>query len=328
MPPLRIVIILFLIGSSVSGCADTSLYTDQPSSVALAERFIETEGLSHLPHQRLAITSFGMEFDTKLLIPLTTGQRHRLPGESHIAPNVHKALVLDLAEDRMQSLADQAYTQLVEDLQAAGYDIVPYDTFKNLPAYRLLSDLVGNESPTPMTFKLGYPDHVIQGEALVFAPTGSRWYSPPVGEVGSRLGETLASLGSDIRLVRRGLLGGEAVSQAEINLANQLNATLVKAYYVVRPLQSNLEAEWLEGTLPIKGYTIVGSGETHLAFRTPGAPTSHHLLGRHTAPQDGNAFVRLLRDVRVRNGPTSSQDLKTYLDIIGKLFILALLVER
>lgn len=328
MPPLRIIIILFLIGSSFSGCADRSSSTRHPSPVALAERYIETEGLSHLPNRRLAITSFGIEFDTKLLFPLATGQRHRLPGESHTAPHAHKAVVLDLAEERMQSLADQAHTQLVEDLQTAGYDIVPYDTFKNLPAYRLLSDLGGNESPTSITFRLGCPDNFIQGEALVFAPTGLRWYSPPLGAVESRLGNTLASLGSELHLMGRGLLGEEAISQVEVDLANILDATLVKAYYVVSPVQSLVEAEVLNGTFPIEGSTFIGGGETRLTFRTPGSPTSPHLLGRNTPPRDGNAFVRLLRDVRVGNDHTSDQDLETYLNVIGKLFILALLVER
>lgn len=327
MPPLLLVTFL-LIGSSFSGCADRSPYTSQPPPVAQAERYIGTEGVGQLPNRRLAITSFGIEYDTKLLLPLPEGQRRQVPGEIHTVSHGHKAVVLGLPEDRMQSLVDQAYTRLVEDLQTAGYDIVPYETYKNLPTYRSLINLGGHESPTSMTFRLGCPDNFIQGEALVFAPTGLRWYSPPLGAIESRLGNTLASLGSELHLMGRGLLGEEAISQVEVDLANILDATLVKAYYVVSPVQSLVEAEVLNGTFPIEGSTFIGGGETRLTFRTPGSPTSPHLLGRNTPPRDGNAFVRLLRDVRVENDHTSDQNLETYLDVIGKLFILALLVER
>lgn len=33
----------------------------------------------------------------------------------------------------MQSLADQAYGQLVTDLQAAGYDVIPHNMYRELP---------------------------------------------------------------------------------------------------------------------------------------------------------------------------------------------------
>ena len=320
MSPL-IMITLLVIGLFSPGCVH------QPP-IAQVERYIKTEGLNQLPHRKLAITSFGIEFDTKLVFPPARSRHHPFRGVNYPANPGNKQVALGLTEDQMQALANQAYSQLVEDLQDAGYDIIPYETYKNLPAYQSLIDLGGHESPTSMTFKLGHPDHVIHGEALVFAPSDLKWYPPPLGEVGSRLGETLASLGSEIRLVRHGILGGAAVSQAEVNLANTLNATLLKAYYVVSPVRNILEAEWLEGTLPIEDQTIVGNGETRLAFRTPDAPTTHHLFGINTPPRDGNAFVRLQKDIRVKNGPTSGQDLKTYLDIIGKLFILALLVER
>lgn len=327
MPPLLLVT-FFLIGSSFFGCANTSLYTSQPASVAQTERYIETEGVGQLPNRRLAITSVGIEFGTKLRFPLPMGQRHQMPGETHTVPRGHKAVVLDFTEERTQALADHAYTQLVEDLQAAGYDIVPYETYHTLPPYRSLIHLGSHESPTSITFRLGDPENVIYGEALVFAPTRLKWYSPPMGDVESPLGNTLETLGSAIHFVGRGLLGEEAIGQVEVDMANLLNATLVKAYYVVRPVQSLVEAEVRNGTFPIEGGTIVGGGETRLAFRTPGAPTSHHLLGRNAPPQHGNAFVRLLRDVRARNGPISSRDLETYLGVISKLFILALLVER
>lgn len=323
-------IIFLLIGPAFSGCAETRSHNAVPPPVVVVQagRYIETEGLGQLPNRRLAITSFGIEYDTKLLVLSRKDYRRRLPGEILAIPRVHKQILLDLRKNRMQSLADQAYVQLVTDLRAAGYDVIPHDMYRELPAYRSLIDLGGHESPTSITFRFGDPENFVHGEGWVFAPNGLSWYSPSMEEVGSRVGNTLKSLGSDIRLTRRGLLGGEAVSQAEVDLANDLNATLVKAYYVVSPIRSVMEDEPLVGRLPIEGNTIIGHGETRLAFRTPDAPRTHHLVGRRAPPRDGNAFVRLQRDVRIDGDLTYGQALESHLEVIGKLFILAMMAER
>ncbi|MBX3325943.1 MAG: hypothetical protein KF682_08595, partial [Nitrospira sp.] len=191
--PTLLVIILLLIASWSLGCANRSSYNVHQPPVAQAERYIQTEGLSQLPNRRLAITSFGIEYDTKLLFPLGNDRGYQLPGEIYTVSDFHKEIVLDLTRDHMQVLADQAYTQLVEDLQTAGYDIIPYEAYKDLASYRSLVELAGHESPVSITFKRGDPKNPVQGEALVFAPTELGWYSPAFGEIGSRLGEMLAS---------------------------------------------------------------------------------------------------------------------------------------
>ena len=320
--------IILLLGLLLEGCSQAHSHNVRLSPNAQAGRYIETEGLSQLPNRRLVITSFGIEFDTKLLFPSVRSHHHPFGGEIHTVQQLDKEVTLGLANDQMQSLADQVYTQLLEDLQAAGYDIVPYNMYRELPAYRSLVELTGTESQTPITFKLGDPTRWVQGEALVFAPNGLNWYSPALGEIGSRLRNTLARLGSDNRLTRRSLLGREAVSQAEFELANALNATLVKAYYVVSPLRRLVEDELLAGALPTEGKTIVGQGETRLALRTPDASTGYHHFTKNTPPRDGNAFVRLQRDVTVDDDLTSNQTLETHLEVISKLFILAMMAER
>lgn len=316
--------IILLLGLLLEGCDKAHSHNVHLSPNTQVGRYIETEGLSQLPNRRLVITSFGIEFDTKLLFPPVQSHRHPFGGKIHTVQQLDREVTLDLANGQMQSLADQAYAQLVIDLQAAGYDIVPYNMYQDLPAYRSLIELAGNESPVSITFTRGDAEHVVQGEAWVFAPTDLRWYSPAFEEAGSRLGEALASLGPECRPMRRGLLGGDAVSQAEVNLANGLNASLVKVYFVVSPVRSVVDT-FQEGVLPVQGITILGYGETRLAFRTPEAPTSHPPLGRNTPPRDGNAFVRLTRDVQMNR---DGQDLGTHLDVIGKLFILAMMANR
>ena len=320
--------IILLLGLLLEGCSQAHSHNVHLSPNAQAGRYIETEGLSQLPNRRLVITSFGIEFDTKLLFPSVRSHHHPFGGGIHTVEQLHKEVTLGLANDQMQSLADQVYTQLLEDLQAAGYDIVPYNMYRELPAYRSLVELTGNKSPVSITFTHGDAEHVVQGEALVFAPSDLKWYPPAFEEVGSRLGETFASFGPECHPIRRGFPGGDAVSRAEVNLANALNASLMKVYFVVSPVRSVVDAEFQEGAFPVRGSTILGRGETRLAFRTPEAPTSHPLLGTNTPPRDGNAFVRLQRDVKVDNDITSSQALETHLDVISKLFILAMMADR
>ncbi|MDR4470145.1 MAG: hypothetical protein MRJ68_17910 [Nitrospira sp.] len=133
----------------------------------------------------------------------------------------------------MQSLADQVKAQLVEDLQAAGYAIIPHDTYKDLPAYRSLIDLGGNKSPASITLKFGDPEKLAHGEALAFAPIGLGWYSPSLGEVGSRIGDAIQSVGSGTRLSRHVLIEEHADSQVEVALDHALNARLLTVYYIV-----------------------------------------------------------------------------------------------
>ena len=149
--------ILFLIGSSFSGCGGTSFSTRHPP-VAQTEWNIESAGLSQLPNRKIAITTFGIEYNTRLLFPLAESLARQVSEEAYTVRHRYKEVSLDIPQERMQSLANQSYSQLVEDLQAAGYDIIPYETYKDLPAYPSLIDLGGHESPTSMTFKLGHPE--------------------------------------------------------------------------------------------------------------------------------------------------------------------------
>ncbi len=234
--------ILPLITVLLASCADTSFYNLQTPAASQADQYVEAEGLSQIPSKTIAITSFGIEYDTKNVYPLSICHGYQLPGGIYTVRHFQKAITFDISNERMQLLADTAYTKLVTDLKAAGYDILPYETYKETPAYQSLIDIVGKESPVSIAFKHGGdPENRIDGEALIFAPTDLVWYSPPFGEVGSRVGDTLTSVGSEILYARRGFSGGQAVTNAEVDLADALNATLLKVYYVVSPVRSYVE---------------------------------------------------------------------------------------
>jgi len=313
--------LLPLITVLLAGCADTSFYNLQTPAASQADQYVEAEGLSQIPSKTIAITAFGIEYDTKVVYPLSACHGYQLPGGIYTVRHFQKAITFDLSNEHMQLLADTAYRKLVTDLTAAGYDILPYETYKETPAYQSLIDIVGNESPVSIAFKHGDPENRIDGEALVFAPTDLVWYSPPFGEVGSRVGDTLTSVGSEIRYARRGFSGGQAVTNAEVELADALNATLLKVYYVVSPVRSYVESRYHGGALPVEGHTIVGSGETRLAFRTPGAARMQSAFSKKTPPMDGNAFVRLQKDVRLDTVLQSNQDIENHLDAVREMLM-------
>jgi hypothetical protein len=313
--------ILPLITLLLAGCADTSFYNLQTPAASQANQYVEAEGLSQIPSKTIAITSFGIEYDTKVVYPLRSCHGYQLPGGIYTVRHFQKEITFDISNDRMQLLADTAYTKLVMDLKAAGYHVMPYETYKETPAYQSLIEIVGKESPVSITFKHGDPENLIDGEALVFAPTDLVWYSPPFGEVGSRVGDTLTSLGSEILYARRGFSGGQAVTNAEVDLADALNATLLKVYYVVSPVRSHVETKYQGGAMPVEGQTIVGSGETRLAFRTPGASRMQPTFSKKKPPVDGNAFVRLKKDVQLDTALKSNQDIENYLDAVREMLM-------
>ncbi len=71
----------------------------------------------------------------------------------------------------------------------------------------------------------------------------------------------------------------------------------------------------------MEGQTIVGSGETRLAFRTPGASRMHSTFSKKKPPVDGNAFVRLKKDVQLDTALQSNQDIENHLDAVREMLM-------
>ena len=57
-------------------------------------------------------------------------------------------------------------------------------------------------------------------------------------------------------------------------------------------------------------------------------PISPPTFGKNAPPQDGNAFVRLHRDIWVNTDLKSDHALGAYLDAVDKLFVIALMTEK
>mgnify|MGYP001612370419 CR=1 FL=1 len=309
-------LVLSLIALLLGGCADKSFYSMSTPAASQADQYVETDDLSKLPSKKIAITSFGIEYDTNVVYAGSTKDGLKTTGSFR-----NTVTLKNVSKEQMQLMADNAYIKLVKDLKAAGYDITPYETYKETPAYQSLINIVGKESPVSIAFKYGDSETLSQSDALVFAPTGMVWYSPNLEEVGSRRANTLTSLGTEVLSMGRAFSGGKAVPKAEVDLADALNATLLKIYYVVSPVRSYVESKFLEGTFPGDGRTIVGSGETRLAFRTPGASTMHFTFSKKKPPLDGNAFVRLKKDVQMDPALNTYQDIENHLDAVREMFM-------
>ncbi len=274
---------LILIVLLLSGCAET-IYNRTIPAAAQAEQYVETDDLNKLPNKKILITSFGIEFDTHVF-------KHSRSKINQTTTYTNQTSDVDLSNEVMQSIVDDAYGKLVKDLAAAGYDVIPYESYRDTPAYQTLIKVIGKtDSPVKMTFRYEGNLSIENSDALVFAPTGMVWYAPAAGEASGRYA-TVTNLGAQITgALGRGFSGEEPHVVSEIKLAEALNATALKVYYVVSPVRST-------GMKP--GYTIIGGGQSRLAFRTPGASTMHFTFSKNPPPLEGNAFVRLKDDVRL-----------------------------
>jgi len=98
------------------------------------------------------------------------------------------------------------------------------------------------------------------------------WYPVAAGEASKRYA-TLTNLGIQITgALGRGFSGEQPHVVSEIVLADALKATMLKAYYIVSPVRTAGMKE---------GYTIVGGGQSRLAFRTSGASTRHFMFSKN-----------------------------------------------
>ncbi|MFO0705984.1 MAG: hypothetical protein U0412_03935 [Nitrospira sp.] len=289
----------------LSGCAE-NIYNLTVPAPTQAEQYVETDDLSKIPGKKVAITSFGIEFDTNVFSVTNT----RINNQNSTST---KTADVALSNEVMQSIVDDAYGKLVKDLTAAGYEILPYDSYRETPAYQSLIKSVGKtQSPIELTFKYGDNKAFRNSDALVFAPSGMVWYQPAAGEASGRYA-TLTNVGSQfMSAMGRGLSGEQPLPKAEVALADELKATVLKVYYIISPVRTAGMKE---------GYTIVGDGQSRLAFRTPGASTTHFTFSKNPPPLDGNAFVRLKKDVLLEPSLKSYQDIEKHLDAVRDMFM-------
>lgn len=349
----------------LAGCADKAFYNLQTPAASQVEQYVEASGLSKVPNKRLAITSFGVEFQTTVF--------HENDKVRSGAERASITTVDNVEQEAMQKMTDDLYAKLVTDLKAEGYEIIAPDALKAHPKYQqLASDAAASTTPQSIKFKFdnahgGLGDLIVEtlgadgtwSKATVFSSAATGFYLPATG-AGSRLEAfSVARLGGNVAKIaeaatKGGTRGAFTLPAQELQLAKDLNASILKVYYVVSPVRSWLDSgmspgkDWakgktlkyakglldftdrpLVGSYLARGNTIIGEGETHWAIQTSEVPgfgigggIGGGILGKKgTPPKDGNVLVQLKKDVQIDAADESTSGLQAHLKAVQEMFI-------
>ena len=346
----------------LTGCADKSVYNLQTSAASQVEQYVDASNVSKLPNKRLVITSFGVEFQTRVFYVPKQQRGGDKPASVTTVDNVE--------QDALQNMTDALYATLVTDLKASGYEVIAPDTLKAHPKYQQLAgDAQASTEPQAITFKRedskgGLGDLLAEtigadgtwSKATVFSPAATGFYLPDTGS-GSRLEAFSAArlAGTLAKLGKAAATGGTRMGPAqEQQLAKDLNASILKVYYVVSPVRSYEEGgmspgkDWakgktlkyqmgalslidrpLVGSYLVRGNTIIGDGETHWAIRTADGPgfgisggIGGGMLGKKgKPPTDGDVLVQLKKDVQIDAADESTSGLQAHLTAVQEMFL-------
>lgn len=230
----------------------------------------------------------------------------RLAGSGMFADKSSARAVLalpDMDAALQARIADEAYRQLKAQLTAAGYEVVPEAEVKASPSYGEMIKLAGLPNYTRFGNALGdmtlvsaagltpYLPYSVEGSLFEQPKSYIGWMSGMGGKSITPGGPSVVTIGTTWKLP--GL---------EVKLAKELNANIVKAFYVV-----NIGEAFADRKREL-GIRVVTTGEgsaaaqlslvpdqTRIAFRTPtGNPKWQKVAFTKPAPaKDGDVVVRL-----------------------------------
>ncbi len=204
--------------AALAGCAGKAKIPDfaneefQQNKTAVAKRFVEVERPKHLKKvQRVVIPEFRVEFVTR------AGASHGVGtavGDGRVSVStVLKLKGLD--QQRLQTITDKLYADLVQQLTAQGIEVIPLERLQNSENWRaLMQDGRASPQEEKMEGPSGTASH-----ALVFSPTGIAL--PPKASVKSGFAD-----------LKKAFSGKKVRSQYEGGLMEEFSAALLKARYV------------------------------------------------------------------------------------------------
>jgi hypothetical protein len=252
---------------------------------ALAAEYTQAHKPDVLAGKRIAITSFGVEYQTKV----------KAYGSSFGSTSSSTSVLsLDgVKPETMQAIADEAYAELVRDLTAAGYEVVDQATLEANDDYQRLKKraLASGE-------EINVADHdkkVLTNKSRVYSPKGAIFYRPAVDEAGQRIG-TIGNMFSSL---------GNSMSpnkNLEADIGKALKANVLKVYYAVGFGSASASASGGYSGSAFNSQSqsvrvqlnLIGDGETRFSFRVPGKSLLPGFSSNET-PRDGHAIVSLAK---------------------------------
>lgn len=294
---------------------------DAPPSAA----FTDSSAVLLAGNKRVAITdvvicfqaSTGAKAGAQFFVPYLTSRKDVLSVMA--MPSMPREL--------QDAIAETAYRQLSAELKAQGFEVLPQDQVTASASYRAIQQQAGYANHARFANAMGDielvgpeglpPYTAYQGELGSFhypSMTYMNWISGFGGKSATPGGPSIMSMGNAWK-----------VPGLEVALAKELNANVVKAYYVVSlgkaeakrstdfsvsqhsGFFTDSKGDLYTGTWRQLDRTVTGTGkafaqvglvseQSRIAFRTPGGNAKWQkvsALATAPAPKDGDVVVRL-----------------------------------
>ncbi len=270
-------------GAAAQSATPTAAFTESAAS-----------GLSGT--RRVAISTVVVSFQGSV-----AGERLGGSGMFADKSSARAVLALPSMDAALQArIAGEAYAQLKAQLTAAGYEVVPEAEIKASATYGEIIKLAGIPNYTRFGNALGdamfvspeglqpYLPYSVEGSLFEQPKSYIGWMSGMGGKSITPGGPSVVSIGTTWKLP--GL---------EVKLAKELNANVVKAYYVVNFGEASADRKRVfgesEGEGSAQTQLSLVADQTRIAFRTPtGNPKWQKVSMAKLAPaKDGDVVVRL-----------------------------------
>lgn len=256
--------------------------------------------------KRVAITNVVLEFQTKVFAEHITGRLSKMYLNRGNSYSDNELAGFDTK--LLEQAANRVYAQLVADLTAAGFEVVPEAEVKAQPMYQKLA--------ADMAWPQGYHYGNKEGHSLIVGPTSLPPYLAPLSEQGTFgnakqiKGDTQAP---KLGWGAGGKLAGNSTYAAgqEVELAKALNAHVLKVWYLVGFGNATASTDWDAVSTPhfqttatsrtgAKAQMYLRDEQTRIALRTPDGDRGYARESRRISalsggyrPYDGDVVLRL-----------------------------------
>ena len=254
---------------------------------------VETEKLDNLAkNRRVAVVNFAVEYQTKIVKSSSNFGSFSSSTVEFNLDGVSKAA--------MQAQTEKLYEQFVKDLAASGIEVVSMSEVKKQEAFLTLKK--NCTSPKEIPFTYSDSKGIKNSQALVFSPLSLPYHNEADHERSGRL----ISISNMCESLAKAF-ANEVPDKLEKDLAQALNATLVKVYYVVGFGQAsasvserfgfNFAKEQNEKTTThsqnVTSEIYLFPQDSRLSLRVPDVSSFSMFRNSKSPSADGNGFIRV-----------------------------------